>query len=258
LCARYKWKFSIGGTYMFIRTEKSIRDFILFYPVVSIIVILNILIWIATYYIPITMGNGLSIGETIYVYGIGYSPAVLEGEYWRLISPIFLHAQGFSHVVFNSFSLILFGPALEQMVGKTKFILAYILAGIIGNIGTLAFDMLPIFSKEPTLHLGASGSIYGLFGIYMYMIVRQKHLIDMRSASIVQTIFLIGLIMTFIQPNINISAHIFGFIGGFMIAPFILSRAERFSFAKNEWKKAQYYSKKYGNEDDPEDANVFD
>src|SRR5699024_8021826 len=63
---------------------------------------------------------------------------------------------------------------------------------------------------------------------------------------------------TFIQPNINISAHIFGFIGGFMIAPFILSRAERFSFAKNEWKKAQYYSKKYGNEDDPEDAIGFD
>src|SRR5699024_3463123 len=120
------------------------------------------------------------------------------------------------------------------------------------------FDMLPIFSKEPTLHLGASGAIYGLFGIYMYMIARKNHLIDVRSASIVQTIFLIGLVMTFIQPNINISAHIFGFIGGFFIAPFILNRAERLSFAKIETKKAQYYSKQYGNEDDPEDAIGFD
>lgn len=232
---------------MFIRSENSIRDFILFYPVVSIIVTLNIVIWILTYYIPFTVPSyGLTVGEFIWGFGIGYSPAVIEGEYWRLITPIFLHAKGITHVLFNSFSLVLFGPALEQMIGRTKFIIAYFVAGIIGNIGTLAIDMLPLFDKMPSFHLGASGAIYGLFGIYLYMIYFRAPLIDPRSASIVQTIFLIGLVMTFLQSNINISAHLFGFIGGFIIGPLILRRAERFSYAKNEWKKAQYYSRKYG------------
>lgn len=235
---------------MFIRSENSIRDFMLFYPVVTIIVILNIIIWILSYYIPFSItADGLSIGDMIIFYGIGFSPAIIDGEYWRLVTPIFLHAKGISHVAFNSFSLVLFGPALEQMVGRTKFILAYVVAGIIGNIGTLAIDMIPFFGNTPTLHLGASGAIYGLFGIYLYMIYFRGELIDQRSANIVQTIFLIGLVMTFIQSNINISAHLFGFIGGFIIGPIVLRRAERFSIAKNEWKKAQYYGKKYADDE---------
>src|SRR5699024_6403593 len=142
---------------MFVRHERSIKEFMRFYPVVSVIIIINLLLWVIIDLLH------LDIGRSIYLWGIGHNIAVMYGEYWRLITPIFLHGD-LSHVIFNSFALVLFAPALEQMLGKFKFTLFYFLTGIVGNVGT--FIMNP-FSQTP--HLGASGAIYGLFGIYMFM-----------------------------------------------------------------------------------------
>jgi len=210
---------------MFVRNERSIKEFIRFYPIVSTLVIVNIVIWLLFFL-------HTSIGIIIYNFGIGQNYAVSHGDYWRLITPIFLHSgSGISHVGFNSFSLVLFGPALEQMLGKVKFIIAYFGTGIFANFFTYFID-----PTSTTFHLGASGAIYGLFGIYIFMVLLRKHLIDPGSAQIVVVIFVIGLIMTFIQPNINIAAHVFGAIGGFAIAPLILHRAEPFSMVKNYMK----------------------
>jgi len=213
---------------MFIRTERSVQDFMRFYPVVSVIIIINLLLW---FIIDVLH---LEIGYTIYNWGIGHNFSVYQfGEYRRLVTPIFLHA-GIGHVVFNSFALVLFGPALEQMLGKIKFIFVYFLTGIIGNIGTYVINPVDI-----TPHLGASGAIYGLFGVYLFMVFFRKDLIDPGNAQIVQIIFLIGLVMTFIQPNVNIAAHIFGFIGGFAIGPLVLRRAQPFSMMRNRPRRRQ-------------------
>lgn len=206
---------------MFVRHERSIKEFMRFYPVVSTIIIINITLWIIIDLLH------LQIGQMIYTWGIGHNISVSHGQYWRLITPIFLHAN-LAHVLFNSFALVLFAPALEQMLGKFRFILFYLLTGIIGNIGTFIIDPMSIVP-----HLGASGAIYGLFGVYIFMVFFRKHLIDQGSAQIVTIIFAIGIVMTFIQPNINISAHVFGAVGGFLIAPLFLVRVQRFSMAKN-------------------------
>src|SRR5690625_834991 len=188
---------------MFIRQERSIREFFHFYPVVSVIVITNIILWIFTQFLP------YSISEINLSFGIGQNFDIYEfGVFWRLITTIFLHAN-VGDVLFNSFAFILFLPALERMVGKGRFILLYLVTGIVGNIGTYVINPYDL-----TLHLGASGAIYGLFGMYLYMTIRRQDLIDPQSAQIVRTIFIIGLVMTFIRPNINIAAHLFGFIGG--------------------------------------------
>lgn len=206
---------------MFIRTERSLKEFIYFYPVVATIVIINLLLWLI---IDILQ---LSIGYTIFNWGVGHNLSVYHGEYWRIVTPIFLHA-GLAHVLFNSFALVLFGPALEQMLGKIKFILVYFLTGIAGNLGTYIIDPVSM-----TPHLGASGALYGLFGIYLYMVFFRKDLIDPGNAQIVIVIFVIGLVMTFIRPNINIAAHIFGFLGGFALTPIVLKNALPFSIARN-------------------------
>lgn len=205
---------------MFIRTERSVKDFMQFYPIVSTIIIINIAFWIITSFIPI-------LGDIILHVGIGHNLSVYHGEYWRIVTPIFLHG-GLGHVIFNSFALVLFGPALEQMLGKIKFIIMYLLTGIAGNLGTYFIDPISM-----TPHLGASGAIYGLFGIYLFMVLFRKDLIDYGNAQIIIVIFVIGLVMTFIRPNINIAAHIFGFIGGFALAPVLLKNARPFSMARN-------------------------
>src|SRR5699024_923481 len=113
---------------MFFRTEKSVREFVHFYPVVSIILIINLILWLLTDVFR------FSIGETIYLLGVGHNISItVNGEYWRLVTPIFLHANT-GHVIFNSFALVLFGPALERMIGKIPFISIYLLTGIVGNV----------------------------------------------------------------------------------------------------------------------------
>jgi membrane associated rhomboid family serine protease len=133
------------------------------------------------------------------------------------------------HVLFNSFALVLFGPALEQMLGRFKFIMAYLVTGIAGNVATFVFGP----SDFTYLHVGASGSIYGLMGIYIFMVAFRKHLIDQGSSQIITIIFIIGIIMTFLRPNININAHIFGAVAGFAIAPVILAGVQAFSPWRN-------------------------
>lgn len=223
---------------MFIRTEKSIKDFMYFYPIVSALVIINLALYMITDVIPLPMIDSLqkctigypahTLGQQIFGCGMGFNPAVANGEYWRLVTPIFLHG-GLMHVLFNSFALVLFGPALEQMLGKFKFIALYFIAGIVGNIGTYLVDpgMLNV-------HIGASGAIYGIFGLYIFMVVFRKDLMDPASTQIVLVIFIIGLIMSFIQTGINLSAHIFGFIGGFALGPLILGKAQPFSPWRNQ------------------------
>lgn len=197
---------------MFIRSERSIKEYIRLYPVVSTLVITYVIIWL--------LGGVLNstLGLLIYDWGIGFNYLIFEGQFWRLITATFLHAD-MSHAFFNSFSLILFGPALERLCGKGKFLFVYLGAGIIGNIASLFF----LHPLQP--HLGASGCIYGLFGAYIFIIYKRPHLIDQQSRQIVLTIFVIGIIMTFIQPNINVYAHLFGALGGFVLSPLIIKES---------------------------------
>ena len=215
------------GIILFIRTEKSIKEFFEYYPIVSIFVIINFALWAIVHVLP------FEFGSQIYQWGAGHNLSIYQyGEYWRLFTPIFLHAD-FTHALFNSFSLVLFGPALEQMLGRYKFVIAYLVAGIIGNVGTYLVNPL---SYIP--HIGASGAVYGLFGIYIFMVLFRKHLIDSGSTQIIVTIFFIGLVMTFIRPGINIYAHIFGFVGGFAVSPIVLAHAVPFSIYRNRRRRA--------------------
>ncbi|MCF3944643.1 rhomboid family intramembrane serine protease [Oceanobacillus alkalisoli] len=201
---------------MFIRNERSLKEFIQLYPIVSTLIIIHIVLWFVMEFFQ------SGIGWIVYVFGVGNNLYVAMGEYWRLVSPIFLHRE-ITHMLFNSFALVLFGPALELMLGKFKFILAYLAAGIIANIATFLIEPLNY------THLGASGSIYGLFGIYIFMVTFRKHLMDYGSSQMIKTILIIGILMSFVGARINIVAHLAGFAGGFAIAPLVLRNVRAFS-----------------------------
>ncbi|HLR67317.1 rhomboid family intramembrane serine protease [Virgibacillus alimentarius] len=206
---------------MFIRTERSIKEFVHYYPIVSGLVIINLSLWVMIDFLQLPLGNQL------FQWGAGHNISIHNGEYWRLLTSVFLHG-GLMHALFNSFALVLFGPALEQMIGKIKFIIAYVGAGLIGNLATYLIAPTAFY-----VHVGASGAVYGLLGMYIFMVVLRKHLIDPGSAQIVIIISIIGGIMTVLRPGINVYAHLFGFIGGFGLASLLLNNAQPFSIWQN-------------------------
>lgn len=187
---------------MFTRTE-SFREFIRLYPIVSVITAIHITLYLFTI-IPVFPNywffENLS-GVNLYI---------MEGEFWRLITPVFMHS-GFSHMLFNSFSLVLFGPPLERLLGGSRFLLVYLLSGLFANVATLLLEPLTY------THVGSSGAIFGLFGYYLSIILFRRHLLSRQNSQIIITLCVISFIMTFLEPNINITAHLFGLLGGFLL-----------------------------------------
>ena len=187
---------------MFTRTE-SLREFLRYYPVVSIIVAIHLILFICTT-LPI-FPNSWFI-ETL----SGVNLYIMDGEYWRLITPIFMHS-GFSHMLFNSFALVLFGPGLERMLGGGRFLLVYLVSGLIANVATLMLEALTY------THVGSSGAIFGLFGYYLALILFKKDTLSKANSQIIITLTVISLVMTFLEPNVNITAHLFGLLGGLLL-----------------------------------------
>lgn len=185
---------------MFTRRE-NFKQYITLYPVVSTLLALNIAIYILTN-LPI-------VGEPLFRSGIGFNLLISEGEYWRLITPMFLHAT-IMHLLFNMFSLFLFGPELEQIAGKIRFLTIYFLAGLVGNVSTYLIHSWDYQS------VGASGAIYGMLGAFGALVYYTKNLLP-QLKQIILPIIVIGVIMTFLQSNINATAHIAGLITGFIL-----------------------------------------
>lgn len=198
---------------MFVRTE-SFKEFIRYYPVVSFIVLIHILLYLLTV-IPAFPSAWLF--EPL----MGVNLYIVQGEYWRLVTPIFIHS-GLAHVLFNSFSLVLFGPALERMLGKSRFILLYLATGILANVATLLLKPLTY------THVGSSGAIFGLFGVYLAIVLLRKDLMSRENTQVILTIAIIGVLMTFLQPNINVTAHLFGLISGFVLGSMLIGKGRQY------------------------------
>ncbi|NGP46255.1 rhomboid family intramembrane serine protease [Bacillaceae bacterium SIJ1] len=194
---------------MFIRTE-SFKEFRRSFPIITILVAVQLII-------ALYMQLGLPYSAILMYQGVGFNYLIAEGEYWRLITPIFLHA-GIAHVIFNCFSLVLFGPALENILGRVRFLILFFGSGILANIITF------FIGPETLSHVGSSGAVYGLFGIYVYMIFNRKDLIDRMNAQIIIIILVIGIIMSVFNTNVNIYGHLFGFVSGAALAPLLLAK----------------------------------
>ena len=186
---------------MFTRTE-NFKQYISYYPVVSTIIAINVLVYLATL-LPI-------IGDKIFYGGMGINGFIYNGEFYRLVTSMFLHG-GFLHLLFNMFSIFLFGPELEKFAGKLRFITIYSISGIVGNVITLFINNDFWYAS-----VGASGAIFGIIGAFGALVYYTRHIFP-QLKQIILPIIIISVIMTFLQPNINIAAHLGGLACGFLI-----------------------------------------
>ena len=92
-------------------------------------------------------------------FGAKVNSLILEGEWWRLFTPIFVHI-GLLHLVMNSIALYFLGVFTERIFGNVRFVFIYLFAGVAGTLSSLLFS--------PSISAGASGAIMGLFGALLY------------------------------------------------------------------------------------------
>lgn len=151
--------------------------------------------------------SGISYGELILTYGAKINTNILGGEYWRFITPIFLHA-GIPHLLLNCYSLYAVGVAVEKIYGRCRFLVIYFIAGIFGNI--LSF----MFSSNPGV--GASGAIFGLLGALLFFGLERPTLFKSSFGANIIVMIVINLFYGFSKTGIDNFAHIGGLIGGFL------------------------------------------
>ncbi|EXX87017.1 Rhomboid family protein [Paenibacillus darwinianus] len=198
---------------IFLRYE-SFRSYVRLYPVTAVILAVNLLVFIADWLLPgqpLTIRGMFSQQPLVDRYGLA--------EPWRYVTSITLHA-GWQHLLFNSFSILVFAPPLERVLGHVRYLLFYLLAGILGNAVSAV-----VYAGSVHLSVGASGAIYGVFGAYLFLAVFRKYAMDEASRKTIYMILIFGLIYSILSPNINIWAHIGGGISGFaMMGMFVRAR----------------------------------
>ena len=140
------------------------------------------------------------------VQGGQWVPGVADGAWWQIFTSIFTHVT-ILHIACNCLTLWFLGPPLEQLLGRTRFIVTYVVAGLVGSLGVYWL------SATTTISYGGSGSLFGLMGALLIILWRQKS--DIR-----QLLMWLGLnvIITFVGGGgISWQAHLGGLLGGALL-----------------------------------------
>ncbi len=155
--------------------------------------------------------RGGSTNTTVLIeLGAKYNPRLWMGEYWRLLTPLFLHA-GWEHFLFNSVALLQLGTLVEKFFGQGRFLVIYFSAGLLGTIASVLF-------RPDTIAVGASGAIFGLLGSLVYFSIRRPQAAKGLFGRSLWVMLGINLILGFVIPGIDYISHLGGLLGGVLCA----------------------------------------
>lgn len=153
--------------------------------------------------------GGSTATKTLIDFGAKFNPFILQGEWWRFITPVFIHI-GFFHLLMNTFSLYFIGAEVERIYGRGRFLALYLFAGFMGVAAS--------FIASPNIAAGASGAIFGCFGALLYFGLVHRELFMRTMGMNVAILIVINLAYGFSVSNVDNAGHIGGLIGGFLAA----------------------------------------
>src|SRR5699024_6156316 len=180
-------------------------------PMTSVLIMINTLIFLMNlFYIHIkdSMHFTNQLGLTHF--------DVVQGEYYRLISSAFLHAN-VEHFLFNIFALYILGKFVESIYSHVHILITFIVTALLSNVVSLTFI-------TDSLSLGASGAVYGLLGVLViFMLINRK--INTKLIVQIALIFIVISVISSLFSNVNHYAHVGGLIYGLMLG--VLFQAKR-------------------------------
>ena len=174
--------------------------------ITPILIDLNILVFI----LMVIGGAGFMVSDSqvLLNWGANFRPLTLDGgQWWRLFTSTFIHA-GFLHLLMNMYALLYIGSLLEPRLGSIRYASFYILAGLLASLTSLCVH-------DVTVSIGASGAIFGLYGVFLALLT--TNLIEKKARSALLSS--IGLFVAYnllggMKSGIDNAAHIGGLVSG--------------------------------------------
>jgi len=196
--------------------------FSVFPPVIKNLLIINV----AVFFIQMIANNLMLGGQPLwYVLNMWFAlNPISEGfnfQIWQLITYQFMHG-GFSHILFNMFALWMFGMEIENIWGSKKFLIYYLICGVVAGLAQLFIS--PLYSS-PAVTIGASGAIFGVM-IAFAMLFPDRHiflyfLIPIRAKYLIGFLFILEIFwIGDAGSNVAHLAHLGGALAGFVFIMF--------------------------------------
>lgn len=139
------------------------------------------------------------------------SSLVDDGQWWRIFSAALLHAD-LTHILFNMYALYVLGPQIERHFGAAPYLALYVASAGVGGV------FAQYFTAGAFVAVGASGAIFGLFGIWLQMAIRGRNTRTGRNLlSQLGFVLLINAALPLFIRQISWQAHLGGLIAGFLI-----------------------------------------
>jgi membrane associated rhomboid family serine protease len=140
------------------------------------------------------------------IWADGHPIGVANGEWYRLFTAMFLH-ENFWHIASNMLVLYFVGPVLEALLGRTRFLLVYIVGGLAGN--AVSYFFMPAVAAA----LGASGAIAGVFGCLIVVGLRARIL----DPAMIALVLFLNVLTPLQNSAIDWRAHLGGFTAGLLM-----------------------------------------
>lgn len=206
--ARKNYKYSFDGSFYLT-------------PVNLIFIVINLVVF---FYLA-ARGSTLD-AEYMLEKGAMFVPAVLENhEIYRFVTCMFMHF-GFDHLFGNMVVLLFLGACVEREIGYVKYAMLYFVGGLIGSIGSFMYSLA---WNHNIVSAGASGAIFAVIGSLLWIVIKNHGRIENMTTFRVIVMILYALYSGFTSEKIDMAAHIFGLIGGFVLAV-VLYRERRNEF----------------------------
>jgi membrane associated rhomboid family serine protease len=176
---------------------------------------------------PNSLLSGPTNGQLIRMGGdVGI--AVAAGQVWRLFTSMFLHI-GIFHILMNGYALYLFGNVVEAEQGSRRLVVLYLVTGLCASATSYAFG------SPVAVGAGASGAIFGIFGVFLGYSWRRRDL-AFYAARVRSALWLIAInaFIAFTIPSIDWRAHLGGLVAGLVIGAAsdgIVTLPKRYGFA---------------------------
>ena len=182
-------------------------------PVTAVLLAVNVLMWLVLHFT-----GGSEDSQNLLRFGAKYGPYIACGDWWRLITPMFLHI-GFFHLLANSFGLFIFGGMVERIFGSVAFVAIYLVAGVLGNLFSYWAD-IGIYHSTP-IGAGASGAVFGIIGAFGSYLLLNRHVLgQMGRQAMMSVLFIVGINFVFgiTLSGVDNMAHLGGLFGGALLA----------------------------------------